>query len=83
MAKDKKQNRPKAVTPKGFRDYFGSEVTERNQMLQKIVDIYHSYGFEALESSAVETVESLGKFLPDVDQPNEGVLLGRKMNKIG
>ena len=73
MAKDKKQNRPKAVTPKGFRDYFGSEVTERNQMLQKIVDIYHSYGFEALESSAVETVESLGKFLPDVDQPNEGV----------
>lgn len=73
MAKDKKQNRPKALTPKGFRDYFGSEVTERNQMLQNIADIYHSYGFEALESSAVETVESLGKFLPDVDQPNEGV----------
>ena len=73
MAKDKKQNRPKAVTPKGFRDYFGSEVTERNQMLQKIAEIYQSYGFEALESSAVETVEALGKFLPDVDQPNEGV----------
>ena len=73
MAKDKKQNRPKAITPKGFRDYFGSEVTERNQMLQKIVEIYESYGFEALESSAVETVEALGKFLPDVDQPNEGV----------
>ena len=73
MAKDKKQNRPKAITPKGFRDYFGSEVTERNQMLKKIAEIYHSYGFEALESSAVETVEALGKFLPDVDQPNEGV----------
>ena len=73
MAKDKKQNRPKAITPKGFRDYFGSEVTERNQMLQKIVEIYESYGFEALESSAVETLEALGKFLPDVDQPNEGV----------
>ena len=73
MAKDKKQNRPKAITPKGFRDYFGSEVTERNQMLQRIAEIYQSYGFEALESSAVETVEALGKFLPDVDQPNEGV----------
>ena len=48
MAKDKKQNRPKAITPKGFRDYFGSEVTERNQMLQKIAEIYQSYGFEAL-----------------------------------
>ena len=66
MAKDKKQNRPKAITPKGFRDYFGSEVTERNQMLQRIAEIYQSYGFEALESSAVETVEALGKFLPDV-----------------
>ena len=27
MAKPKKTPRPKAVTPKGFRDYFGSEVT--------------------------------------------------------
>ena len=53
MAKDKKQIRPKAITPKGFRDYFGSDVTERNQMLQKIAEIYDSYGFEALESSAV------------------------------
>jgi histidyl-tRNA synthetase len=73
MAKDKKQIRPKAITPKGFRDYFGSDVTERNQMLQKIAEIYDSYGFEALESSAIETVEALGKFLPDIDQPNEGV----------
>ncbi|MEM6409663.1 MAG: histidine--tRNA ligase, partial [Pseudomonadota bacterium] len=34
---------------------------------------YQLYGFDALESSAVETVEALGKFLPDVDRPNEGV----------
>ena len=31
------------------------------------------HGFEPLETSAVETVEALGKFLPDVDRPNEGV----------
>ncbi len=75
MAKDKakKQPRPKAQTPKGFRDYFGAEVTERAQMLQTIAGVYHRYGFDALESSAVETVEALGKFLPDVDRPNEGV----------
>ena len=73
MAKVKKQPRPKAETPKGFRDYFGAEVTTRKAMLEKISDVYHLYGFEALESSAVETVESLGKFLPDVDRPNEGV----------
>ena len=73
MAKPKKQPRPKAETPKGFRDYFGQEVTERAEMLRRIAEVYHRYGFDALESSAVETVEALGKFLPDVDRPNEGV----------
>ncbi|MDR6265923.1 histidine--tRNA ligase [Roseobacter sp. N2S] len=75
MAKDKKKKilRPKALPPKGFRDYFGAEVDERNAMLRQITEVYHRYGFDPLESSAVETVEALGKFLPDVDRPNEGV----------
>ena len=73
MAKVKKQPRPKAVTPKGFQDYFGASVTGRKAMLDAIAGVYHRYGFEALETSAVETVEALGKFLPDVDRPNEGV----------
>ena len=73
MANDKKQPRPKAQTPKGFQDYFGVEVTERSAVLSKIAAVYHRYGFDALETSAVETVEALGKFLPDVDRPNEGV----------
>ncbi|ATX65255.1 histidine--tRNA ligase [Roseinatronobacter bogoriensis] len=73
MAKNKGPRRPKAETPKGFRDYFGAEVTARKAMLDKIAAVYHRYGFDALETSAVETVEALGKFLPDVDRPNEGV----------
>ncbi|UXX83200.1 histidine--tRNA ligase [Roseovarius pelagicus] len=73
MSKPKKTPRPKAETPKGFRDYFGSEVSERKAMLDAIAAVYHRYGFDALETSAVETVEALGKFLPDVDRPNEGV----------
>ena len=73
MAKPKKTPRPKAETPKGFRDYFGAEVTQRTEMLRKIAGVYHRYGFDALESSGVETVEALGKFLPDVDRPNAGV----------
>jgi histidyl-tRNA synthetase len=73
MAKPRKTPRPRAETPKGFRDYFGTEVTERAAMLGRIAEVYHRYGFDALESSAVETVEALGKFLPDVDRPNEGV----------
>lgn len=73
MAQDKQQRRPKAETPKGFRDYFGTEVTTRKAMLDAIAEVYQRYGFDPLETSAVETVEALGKFLPDVDRPNEGV----------
>ncbi|HRO14010.1 MAG TPA: histidine--tRNA ligase [Paracoccus sp. (in: a-proteobacteria)] len=73
MAKDTKPRRPRAETPKGFRDYFGAEVTERNRMLEKIAEVYRLHGFDALETSGVETVEALGKFLPDVDRPNAGV----------
>ena len=74
MAKDqKKQPRPKAETPKGFRDYFGADVTERKAMLDAIGKVYELHGFDPLETSAVETVEALGKFLPDVDRPNAGV----------
>ena len=74
MAKRKpKVMRPKALPPRGFRDYFGEDVRERAAMLDKITGVYHAYGFDPLETSAVETVEALGKFLPDVDRPNEGV----------
>ncbi len=83
MAKQKKAPRPKAETPKGFRDYFGAQVTERAEMLNKIAGVYHRYGFEALESSAVETVQALGKFLPDVDRPNEGVFAWQEADEKG
>ena len=75
MAKDKpkKPRRPRAETPKGFRDYFGAEVRARQAMLARICEVYHAWGFDPLETSAVETVDALGKFLPDVDRPNEGV----------
>ena len=73
MAKDKAPRRPRAETPKGFRDYFGADVTERKAMLDAVAEVYHRYGFDPLETSAVETVEALGKFLPDVDRPNDGV----------
>lgn len=75
MAKKRKPKiqRPKAINPRGFRDYFGAEVVERNEMLGKITDVYQRYGFDPLETPAVETVEALGSYLPDVDRPNAGV----------
>ncbi len=71
--KQGKPQRPKAAQPRGFRDYLGAEVTQRRAMLERITAVYEAYGFDPLETSAVETVEALGKFLPDVDRPNAGV----------
>jgi len=65
------------------------QVAQRKEMLDQISAVYQLYGFDALESSAVETVEALGKFLPDVDRPNEGVFAwqederGRRMKPTG
>jgi histidyl-tRNA synthetase len=75
MAKDKQRKtpRPRAEPPRGFRDYFGQDVVERSEMLARICEIYRHYGFDPLETAAVETVEALGKYLPDVDRPNEGI----------
>ncbi|MEO1328504.1 MAG: histidine--tRNA ligase [Pseudomonadota bacterium] len=75
MAKDKKlkPKRPKAEAPRGFRDSFAAEVEARRAMLASVTEVYHRYGFEPLETSAIEYVESLGKFLPDVDRPMGGV----------
>ena len=83
MAKVKKQPRPKAANPKGFRDYFGSEVAQRKAMLDKIAAVYELYGFSPLETPAVETVEALGKFLPDVERPNAGVFAWQEESETG
>ena len=42
-------------------------------MLDTIRGVYESYGFEQLETPAIEYTDALGKFLPDQDRPNEGV----------
>ena len=75
MAKEKRRKtpRPRAETPRGFRDVAGAELIARQDMLAAITRVYHAYGFEPLETPAVETVAALGSFLPDVDRPNEGV----------
>ena len=38
-----------------------------------MAEVYERFGFEALETSAFEYADALGKFLPDSDRPNEGV----------
>src|SRR4051812_31960487 len=42
-------------------------------MLEVIRGVYERYGFEPVETPAIEFTDALGKFLPDQDRPNEGV----------
>ncbi len=71
--KDPKTSRPKARLPRGFRDRSAGEIARERAVLDTIRKVYESYGFEQLETPAFEYTDALGKFLPDVDRPNEGV----------
>ena len=69
----KEPSRPKARVPRGFADARAEEIRGREAMLATIKEVYELYGFEPLETPAVEYTEALGKFLPDVDRPEGGV----------
>ena len=67
-----KDNRAQARLPKGFGDA-AQRTCARRRMLETIREVYECYGFEPLETPAIEYTEALGKFLPDQDRPNAGV----------
>ena len=71
--KNDKQSRPKARLPRGFRDRGGAEIASERRLLETIRAAFESYGFQPLETPAFEYTDALGKFLPDLDRPNEGV----------
>ncbi|GJL94058.1 MAG: histidine--tRNA ligase [Hyphococcus sp.] len=73
MAKKQKIFKPKARVPRGFRDRLGAELISEREMLARISAVYEAHGFDPLETPALEYTDALGKFLPDVDRPNEGV----------
>src|SRR5438093_11217845 len=59
--------------PRGLADRGGAEIAVTRRMLDKIRAVYERYGFEPVETPAIEYTDALGKFLPDQDRPNEGV----------
>ena len=65
--------RPEARLPKGLQDTSATEIRAREKMLATIREAFESYGFEPLDTPAIEYTDALGKFLPDEDRPNEGV----------
>ncbi len=59
--------------PRGFIDRTGAQADAERAIVEKVGAVYAQWGFERLETPAIEYTEALGKFLPDLDRPNEGV----------
>ncbi|HEY0219868.1 MAG TPA: histidine--tRNA ligase [Afipia sp.] len=71
--KNKKPQKLKARLPRGLVDRTPAEIAATRAMVEKIRAVYERYGFEPVETPAMEYTDALGKFLPDQDRPNEGV----------
>ncbi len=71
--KPKKPQKLKARLPRGLADRAPAEIAATRAMTDKIREVYELYGFEPVETPAIEYTDALGKFLPDQDRPNEGV----------
>ncbi|QOZ23529.1 histidine--tRNA ligase [Bradyrhizobium sp. CCBAU 51753] len=71
--KPKKPQKLKARLPRGLEDRGPAAINATRQMVEKIRAVYELYGFEPVETPAMEYTDALGKFLPDQDRPNEGV----------
>src|ERR1700674_2889696 len=68
-----KPNKLKARLPRGLSDRGPAEIAATRRMLEQIRKVYEHYGFDPVETPAIEYTDALGKFLPDQDRPNEGV----------
>jgi histidyl-tRNA synthetase len=71
--KPKKPQKLRARLPRGLEDRGPAAIAATRAMTDKIREVYERYGFEPVETPAMEYTDALGKFLPDQDRPNAGV----------
>src|SRR3954463_13073174 len=68
-----KSNKLRARLPRGLADRGPAEIAATRRMIEAIRAVYERYGFDPVETPEIEYTDALGKFLPDLDRPNEGV----------
>jgi histidyl-tRNA synthetase len=71
--KKEKKNKPTKELPLGFVDRQEKELLVRDFIISNIKEVMVKYGFQYLETPSFEYSDSIGKFLPDKDRPDEGV----------
>lgn len=80
MTKEK-NNKPSKELPLGFVDRQEKELLVRDFIISNIKEVMIKYGFQYLETPSFEYSDSIGKFLPDKDRPDEGVFSFQDENK--
>lgn len=59
----------KPQTPKGFRDFLPKDALKRQYVINKIREVFERYGFDPLETPALEYAETLlGKYGDEADK---------------
>jgi histidyl-tRNA synthetase len=71
--KNEKKIKPSKELPLGFVDRQEKELLTRDFIISNIKEVMIKYGFQYLETPSFEYTESIGKFLPDKERPDQGV----------
>ena len=71
--KKKKKFKPSKELPLGFVDRQEKELLTRDFIISNIKEVMIKYGFQYLETPSFEYTESIGKYLPDKERPDQGV----------
>ena len=70
---NEKKIKPSKELPLGFVDRQEKELLIRDFVISNIKEVMIKYGFQYLETPSFEYTDSIGKFLPDKDRPDQGV----------
>ena len=79
--KKEKKSKPSKELPLGFVDRKEKELLIRDFVISNIKEVMIKYGFQYLETPSFEYTDSIGKFLPDKDRPDQGVFSFKDENK--
>ncbi len=71
--KKEKMSKPSKDLPLGFVDRQEKELLVRDFIISNIKEVMIRYGFQYLETPSFEYSDSIGKYLPDKERPDEGV----------
>jgi histidyl-tRNA synthetase len=71
--KKEKKFKPSKELPLGFVDRQEKELLTRDFIISNIKEVMIKYGFQYLETPSFEYTDSIGKFLPDKERPDQGV----------